>query len=64
MTSDVADVVYRSPPTTTQSWSAASAYDDPEVGIEWPARGLKVSARDAGAPSLREIAEELPFRHP
>jgi dTDP-4-dehydrorhamnose 3,5-epimerase len=37
-------------------------YDDPDVGIEWPAElELMPSARDAGAPLLRDIAEELPF---
>ncbi len=38
------------------------AYDDPEVGIEWPHEGeLMPSARDAGAPRLSEIADRLPF---
>ena len=37
-------------------------YDDPDVGIEWPA-GLELvpSRRDATAPLLREVADELPF---
>jgi dTDP-4-dehydrorhamnose 3,5-epimerase-like enzyme len=38
------------------------AYDDPDVAIEWPAGvELTVSARDASAPRLREIEDELPF---
>jgi dTDP-4-dehydrorhamnose 3,5-epimerase-like enzyme len=37
------------------------AYDDPEVGIEWPALELQVSERDATAPRLSDIAAELPF---
>ena len=35
---------------------------DPEVAIEWPADlELIPSARDAAAPLLRDIADELPF---
>jgi dTDP-4-dehydrorhamnose 3,5-epimerase len=41
------------------------AYNDPEVGIEWPvpADDLIPSARDAAAPRLSEIADELPFAY-
>jgi dTDP-4-dehydrorhamnose 3,5-epimerase len=32
-------------------------FDDPEVGIEWPQdMELETSARDRGAPLLRELA--------
>jgi dTDP-4-dehydrorhamnose 3,5-epimerase len=49
--SDVADVLYKQ-----------TAYYDPQVGIEWPADlDLIVSARDASAPRLAELADELPF---
>jgi dTDP-4-dehydrorhamnose 3,5-epimerase len=39
-------------------------YDDPDVGIAWPA-GVELipSARDANAPLLRDIADELPFEY-
>jgi dTDP-4-dehydrorhamnose 3,5-epimerase-like enzyme len=38
------------------------AFDDPEVGIEWPAGVVfSVSERDRSAPKLREVADELPF---
>jgi dTDP-4-dehydrorhamnose 3,5-epimerase len=43
------------------------AWNDPDVGIEWPLpeAELIVSSRDAAAPRLAEIADELPFRwHP
>ena len=37
-------------------------YDDPDVGIEWPSGiELKPSHRDATAPLLREVKDELPF---
>ena len=39
------------------------AFDDPDVGIEWPfaPERLIVSRRDAEAPRLSEIADSLPF---
>ena len=41
------------------------AYDDPELAIAWP-EGLELipSDRDAAAPRLSEIADDLPFRVP
>ena len=37
-------------------------FDDPEVGIAWPAGvELLYSERDRTAPRLAEIADELPF---
>jgi dTDP-4-dehydrorhamnose 3,5-epimerase len=37
------------------------AFNDPEVGIEWPDVELVYSERDASAPRLSEIADDLPF---
>jgi dTDP-4-dehydrorhamnose 3,5-epimerase len=39
------------------------AWDDPDVGIEWPDVEVEVSARDAEAPRLAKIAADLPFVH-
>ena len=64
VTADVADVVYKLSAYYDPSTERGFAYDDPEVGIEWPAVELKVSDRDAGAPALAEIAGDLPFRYP
>jgi dTDP-4-dehydrorhamnose 3,5-epimerase len=61
VTSDVADVVYKCSAYYDESIERGIAYDDPEVGIEWPDLELIPSERDAGAPRLSEIAEELPF---
>ncbi len=37
-------------------------YDDPELAIAWPQdMALLVSERDADAPTLAQIAGELPF---
>jgi dTDP-4-dehydrorhamnose 3,5-epimerase len=65
--SDVADVLYKQTAYYDPAVERGIAYDDPDVGIEWPlpASELSVSPRDAEAPKLREIAAELPFRwHP
>lgn len=65
--SDVADVLYKQTRYYDPEVERGIAYDDPDVGIEWPlpAAELSVSPRDAAAPRLAEIAAELPFRwHP
>jgi dTDP-4-dehydrorhamnose 3,5-epimerase len=62
--SDVADVLYRQTAYYDPAVERGIAWDDPEVGISWPltASELTVSERDAVAPRLSEIADELPFR--
>jgi dTDP-4-dehydrorhamnose 3,5-epimerase len=60
--SEVADVVYGCTSYYDPTTEAGFRFDDPEVGIEWPARlALTPSARDAKAPLLSEIADSLPF---
>jgi dTDP-4-dehydrorhamnose 3,5-epimerase len=63
--SDVADVMYKQSNYYADGTERGIAYNDPEVGIEWPlsADQLIPSARDASAPRLSEIADELPFRY-
>lgn len=60
--SDVADVIYKQSNYYAGETERGIKYDDPDVGIEWPA-GLELipSQRDATAPLLREVADELPF---
>lgn len=60
--SEVADVAYKCTSYYDPATEAGIAYDDPEVGIAWPA-GVEpiVSERDADAPKLSEIAATLPF---
>lgn len=62
--SEVADVVYRCDAYYDPASEGGIAYDDPDLGIAWPA-GLELnpSARDARAPRLREVADELPFEY-
>ena len=65
--SDVADVIYKQTGYYDTELERGIAYDDPDIAIDWPlpAEELTVSDRDAAAPRLAEIADELPFRwHP
>ena len=65
--SEEADVLYKQTAYYDAAVERGIAWDDPEVGIDWslPAAELTVSARDAAAPRLSEIADELPFEwHP
>ncbi|MCW3063570.1 MAG: dTDP-4-dehydrorhamnose 3,5-epimerase [Solirubrobacterales bacterium] len=59
--SDVADVVYKCSSYFDAVTEAGIAYDDPDVGIDWPDLDLVVSERDRIAPRLADIAAELPF---
>jgi dTDP-4-dehydrorhamnose 3,5-epimerase len=60
--SEVADVVYKTSSYYDRALEGGFAFDDPEVGIEWPADlELVASARDRAAPRLAEIAGSLPF---
>ena len=62
VTSDVADVVYKVSTYYDQGAERGFRYDDPEVGIDWPAEELVPSQRDREAPLLSEIRDSLPFR--
>ena len=63
--SDVADVLYKQSNYYADETERGIAYNDPEVGIEWPltTEQLIPSQRDASAPRLSAIADELPFRY-
>lgn len=62
--SDVADVIYKQDAYYSDAESEF-AWNDPDVGIEWPLplEELSVSDRDARAPLLRDIAAALPFEY-
>jgi dTDP-4-dehydrorhamnose 3,5-epimerase len=60
--SDVADVAYKVSDYYDPAIERGIAWDDPDVGIKWPSGlELSVSERDANAPRLAEIADELTF---
>jgi dTDP-4-dehydrorhamnose 3,5-epimerase len=59
--SEVADVIYKLSSYYDGATERGFAWDDPEVGIEWPVSEPLLSERDTTAPKLSEIASELPF---
>jgi dTDP-4-dehydrorhamnose 3,5-epimerase len=59
--SDLADVTYLVSSTYDPATEAGIAWDDPEVGIEWPLAEPLLSERDRNAPRLSEVADTLPF---
>ena len=61
--SDVADVVYRCSSYYEPALERSIAYDDPDIGIDWPAGSPVVSDRDAAAPRLADVARDLPFEY-
>ena len=64
VTSDIADVMYKCSGYYDESIERGIAYNDPEVGIEWPQSvELIPSERDATAPRLSEVEAELPFSY-
>jgi dTDP-4-dehydrorhamnose 3,5-epimerase len=65
VTSDVADVLYKQTAYYDPAVERGIAWDDPDIAVAWPlaAAELIVSERDAAAPRLREVAEELPFTY-
>ena len=61
VTSEVADVIYKCSTYYAPELERGIAYDDPDLEIEWPKLDHVVSERDAQAPRLAQIADELPF---
>jgi dTDP-4-dehydrorhamnose 3,5-epimerase len=61
--SEVADVLYKQTAYYNAAVERGIAWNDPEVGIDWPLPldELILSERDLEAPRLSEIAAELPF---
>ncbi|MGH2981784.1 MAG: dTDP-4-dehydrorhamnose 3,5-epimerase family protein, partial [Solirubrobacterales bacterium] len=37
------------------------AWDDPDVGVQWPIDEPLLSERDKSAPRLAEVRDQLPF---
>ncbi|HKH14892.1 MAG TPA: dTDP-4-dehydrorhamnose 3,5-epimerase [Solirubrobacterales bacterium] len=59
--SDVADVAYKLSSLYDPATEAGIAWDDPDVGVEWPISDPQLSERDKTAPRLSEIADRLPW---
>jgi len=63
--SDSALVHYMCSSEYAAEYDASLAWNDPDIGIEWPLEPTSVSAKDAAAPLLREIAvSKLPEFRP
>jgi dTDP-4-dehydrorhamnose 3,5-epimerase len=59
--SEVADVMYKCSAYYDGAIERGIAWNDPDVGIEWPDIEIRTSERDDKAPRLAEIVDELPF---
>jgi len=59
--SDVADVTYLLSSIYDPATESGIAWDDPDVGVEWPVGDPLLSERDRAAPRLAEVSGSLPF---
>ncbi len=59
--SEIADVTYLLSSAYNPATESGIAWDDPDVGVEWPAKDPLLSERDKAAPRLAELASALPF---
>jgi dTDP-4-dehydrorhamnose 3,5-epimerase len=59
--SEQADVAYKLSSYYDPETEAGIRWDDPDIGVEWPIQHPQLSDRDKLAPTLAEIADELPF---
>lgn len=59
--SDVADVAYQLSSLYDPATESGIAWDDPDVGVEWPVADPLLSERDKSAPRLADVADTLPF---
>ena len=59
--SEAAQVEYKCTDLYDPGHELSVAWDDPDLGIEWPLDGPPIlSAKDAAAPRLRAITDQLP----
>ena len=57
---DEVDVIYKVASYYDPAMERGIAWDDPEIGVAWPAEDPIVSRRDRSNPTLAEILAELP----
>jgi dTDP-4-dehydrorhamnose 3,5-epimerase len=63
--SDTAEVEYKCTTLYDREDEIAIAWDDPEIGIDWPlTEPPLLSAKDAAAPRLAEVLARLPEHEP
>ena len=59
--SEEADVAYLLSSRYDPATESGIAWDDAEVGVEWPVSEPLLSERDKSAPGLAEVRDSLPF---
>jgi len=59
--SETADVDYQLSSYYDPATESGIAWDDPEVGVEWPIDDPRLSERDKTAPKLADVRDALPF---
>jgi dTDP-4-dehydrorhamnose 3,5-epimerase len=59
--SDAADVTYKLSSYYDPETEAGIRWDDPDLAVGWPIQHPQLSDRDSLAPTLAEIADDLPF---
>ena len=62
VTSDVAEFEYKCTDFYVPQAEIVVAWNDPEIGIDWPVEAPLLSARDAAAPALATQRDRLPRR--
>jgi dTDP-4-dehydrorhamnose 3,5-epimerase len=62
--SDVADVLYKASSIYDPDAERGFAWNDPEIGIDWPIADPILSARDALAPRFASLCSMLGSGHP
>jgi len=58
---EIADVDYKLTSLYDPETESQIAWDDPEIGVEWPLADPLLSERDKTAPPLAELTAGLPF---
>ena len=59
--SEIADVAYKISSPYDPATERGIRWNDPRIGVEWPVSEPLLSERDVAAPTLDEIAAELPW---
>ena len=59
--SEISDVSYLLSSPYDPATESGIAWNDPDVGVEWPVSEPLLSERDRQAPRLAEVADDLPF---
>ncbi len=63
--SNTADVMYKCTEQYYQEHDRSLAWDDPDIGIDWPIKDPILSQKDTAAPRLKDIsAKDMPIYTP